>query len=276
MSFFWAVLLASFDSRADGGRPATDPMASLAAAARRGDLGELEGLAPRIPSGSLAACVASAARALRLTCIEVARFAPASPGLLGALALALGSRDRAVATAAAAAMAHGLSPERLARSDVTTEDLAPVIASLLRSIQDQRLGPDIRAAALHAMRPLMHLRGVDLSPPLGDPDPRVRREALASLVERGAQQGAVARVAETDPDDQIGALAAAALCESGRVSGAVDARVRRMLAKGLFGPATLGPLIACARARSDPQLEAWLAAARSSPREDIRALAGGH
>jgi hypothetical protein len=253
-------------------RPTTpDPLGPLVAATRSADPGELSRLARRVAPRLLAECVAKAARPRRLACLEASGFAEPDVTVVAALAEALFARDRAVAVAAGAGLERLLQPEALAPSEVGPSELAQPREALARAAADGRLAPDVRAAALHVLTRLP-AGGIDAAAILSDPDPLIRREAVAALSRHPAHAQALAESAMKDSDEGVAAAAAAAVCEAGRMSRELDARVRGWLAGSTLGPASLAPLLACARARPDGAERAWLEVAARSPRPDVRAL----
>ena len=251
-------------------RPPPDPLGPLMAAARSRDRGELARLAARVATAELAGCITKAARPRRMACTEASVFVAApSVALLAALTEALIARDRAVAGAAGEALERLVEPERLLEAEIGATDAAPVLGALATAAADVRLGVDVRAAALHVLGRFPHAT-VETAALLSDPDPLVRREAIATLANRSETRRALARTAERDADDGV---AAAALSESGAVAAPIARRVRGWLTAGKLGPASLGPLLACARSRNDGPARAWLEAAAHSTRADVRALA---
>lgn len=256
----------------DPARPAApDPLQPLVAAARSADPGELARLVRRVAPRLLAACVSEAARPRRLVCLEASGFAAPDAALAEALAEGLFARDRAVAVAAGAALERVLGPEALATGEVGQPELGRARQVLARAAGDRRLGPDVRASALHLLSRLSGA-GIDASAILSDPDPLIRREAVAALSPRGASARVLGVAAVEDTDDGVAAAAATAMCESGQISAELDARVRRWLEGSVLGPASLAPLLACARARPDGAGRGWLELAARSPRSDVRAL----
>jgi len=241
------------------------------AAARSADAGELARLGRRLAPRTLAECVTKAARPRRLACLEASGFAGLDVALLGALAESLTAPDRAVAVSAGAALERLVDPERLAQAELGPSELAGVKEALLHAANDARLAPDVRAAALHGLGPL-HLAAAQAEGALSDPDAVVRREAVAALGVDRANARALAAMASEDSDPAVAAAAAAATCEAGPVPREVQARVARWLAGADLGPASLAPLLGCARAHPDRALGAWLEAAARSPRPDVRAL----
>lgn len=249
-------------------------MAALVEALRTGDEEEVERLARRLGAARLLRTALAGPRpeerTAALSALPLCDEAWASLGLLPGL---FGDRDAEVAVAAAEAarrIAERLTGEALADGDVPDDALVAAARALWAEAGDRRRAPTVRASALAGAAALGRLSGgvdpVRLAPLLTDPEPSLRRAAVAALdVASGSSQ---LERAVADDDLTVAAAATAALCAEvpgpgsrGRPSHAVDAlaeparaRIRELLGDEARVPlADRLALIPCLRGFGTPE-----------------------
>lgn len=209
------------------------PFAELERAVKGGDRAEIGRWAGRIGPARLSEAMRGSDRGRLLAALEAVSFLPGSVRLLDAVTPLVGAQDQVIAERAARAIARMLDtsePRRLDDWDVP----ADVVARACRMLADAALrsagGADARLAALDALAEGAQLcKPVPLTPLLNDPAPEIRRAALLAVRSKDAAPQPALKHGLGDPDRRVSSAAAVAWCRTQRAPGPSGVPLRELI-----------------------------------------------
>jgi hypothetical protein len=228
----------------------------LERAVKGGDRAEIGRWAARIGPARLAEAMRGPDRGRLLAAVEAVSLLPGSVRLLDAVTPLPGAHDATIAERAARAVARMLDtsePRRLDDWDIPADVVARACRGLAETSARAAAGVEARLAALDALAEGgTWCKEVPLAALLNDASPDIRRAALLAVRYKDTAPTSALRQALGDPDRRVACAAAVAWCRIQRAPGPAGSPLRELILPDTAPVEDVMEVLPCLAISGDP------------------------